>query len=122
MLAQQQLPLPAMGKVRKIKRVPVPAPDVTSLPKRDTSKSTQPLSIVKGKTKTLKRTKRVFDKLGQTKDTPPETDSMRIFYTSLLTQNPKSAMALKWCLERGLLKEKQTQEAILSLEMAKVKI
>ena len=37
------------------------------------------------------------------KATPPESDSLRIFYTSLLRQNRDSKMAIKWCTEHGLL-------------------
>ena len=75
-------------------------------------------------TKTTKtKTKKTYTKLGQTKDAPPETDSLRIFYTSLFLQNPHSKMAMKWCLERGLLTDKEAQEAILVLEMeAKAKV
>jgi hypothetical protein len=36
------------------------------------------------------------------KPTPPPDDPLRIFYTSLLRQNPDSKMALKWCQDRGL--------------------
>lgn len=36
------------------------------------------------------------------KPTPPPDDPLRIFYTSLLRQNPESKMALKWCQDRGL--------------------
>ena len=40
---------------------------------------------------------------GQKYDTPPVEDGVRTFYESLMTQNPKSKMALKWCIEHGLL-------------------
>lgn len=40
---------------------------------------------------------------GQKHSTPPEDDTLRRFYTSLLEQKPDSEMAFKWCLERGLL-------------------
>lgn len=43
-----------------------------------------------------------FPKKGQTKPTPTENDSLRLFYTSLLYENPESQMALKWCIEHGL--------------------
>eukprot|EP00889_Picochlorum_renovo_P001865 jgi/Picre1/28895/NNA_004291.t1 len=43
-----------------------------------------------------KRVRKVFDKPGQTRETPPEEDPQRRFYTSLLEQNPKSEMAQKW--------------------------
>jgi len=60
-----------------------------------------------------------YEKLGQTKPTPGESDSLRRFYTSLLRQNPNSRMAMKWCLERGLLSEDEAQEAVLLLKMEK---
>ena len=52
------------------------------------------------KTKPLKAK---YDRIGQTKETPPENDSLRKFYWSLLHQRPDSMMAMKWCLERGLI-------------------
>lgn len=57
----------------------------------------EPKKIIK------KKIKREYSKLGQTKDTPPENDSLRRFYTSLLEQKPESLMAKKWCIEHGLL-------------------
>lgn len=64
-------------------------------------------------------TKKTYSKIGQTKETPCDRDPLCIFYTSLLQQNPNSKMALQWCLERGLLSKKKTEEAILVLEMTK---
>ena len=61
-------------------------------------------------------------KPGQKYATPPETDSLRIFYTSLLKQRPDSDMALKWCVERGILTEKKAQAALLTKEMTKLKV
>ena len=61
-------------------------------------------------------------KPGQKYATPEETDSLRIFYTSLLKQRPNSEMALKWCLERGVLTEKKAQAAILTLGMKNLKV
>jgi hypothetical protein len=54
-----------------------------------------------------KSVKKEFLMEGQTKATPPENDSLRKFYTSLLKQNKKSEMALKWCIEHGLLPEQK---------------
>eukprot|EP01068_Selenidium_serpulae_P008590 Selendium_serpulae@DN5023_c0_g2_i2.p1 len=34
---------------------------------------------------------------------PPKGDGTRAFYESLLEENPNSLMALKWCLEHGVL-------------------
>jgi hypothetical protein len=52
--------------------------------------------------KTIKKNSKEFPKEGQTKPTPPESDSLRKFYTSLLKQKKDSEMALKWCTEHGL--------------------
>jgi hypothetical protein len=60
-----------------------------------------------------------YKKLGQTKDTPPPRDSLRVFYTSLYKQNRNSYMAMKWCLERGLLTDKQTRNVLLSMNVEK---
>lgn len=59
-----------------------------------------------------------YGRRGQTKETPPPKDGLRKFYTSLLAQRPDSAMAMRWCLEHGLIPEKQIDEIVLSLEMA----
>jgi hypothetical protein len=91
--------------------------------KESKSKTTKMDLDVKQTTSTKTKPKKTYTKLGQTKDAPPPTDSLRIFYTSLFSQNPNSKMAMKWCLERGLLSEKDAQEAILVLEMeAKAKV
>ena len=52
--------------------------------------------------KTIKKISKEFPKEGQTKPTPPESDSLRKFYTSLLRQKKDSEMALKWCTDHGL--------------------
>ena len=49
------------------------------------------------------RVKKVFDKPGQTRDTPSEIDPLRKFYTTLLEQVPGSEMARRWCAIHGLL-------------------
>ena len=51
----------------------------------------------------VKSTRREFPKDGQTKHTPGLSDPLRKFYTSLLSQKPDSKMAIKWCMEHGLL-------------------
>jgi hypothetical protein len=53
--------------------------------------------------KPIKKSQKEFPKEGQTKTTPPETDPLRKFYTSLLKQKKDSEMALKWCTEHGLV-------------------
>lgn len=70
---------------------------------------------VKKTTTTKVKAKKVFSILGQTKTTPPETDSLRKFYTSLLVQNPESKMAMEWCLERGLIPEKSIKKIMKKL-------
>ncbi|ETV87919.1 hypothetical protein H257_01326 [Aphanomyces astaci] len=42
-------------------------------------------------------------KPGQKHPTPSPGFADRVFYESLLSQNPKSKMAKKWCLEYGVL-------------------
>lgn len=71
------------------------------------------------KTKKIITKKKIYPKLGQTKETPPETDSLRKFYTSLLKQNSKSEMAIKWCIERGLMPK---QEDNITYSISKLKL
>jgi hypothetical protein len=61
-------------------------------------------------------------KLGQKKPTPEEGCGLRKYYTSLLKQNKNSSMALKWCLEHGLLSTKKAQEAVITLGVKGLKI
>jgi len=56
------------------------------------------------------RVKKEYDLPGQSRETPEETDPMRKFYTSLLEQNPDSAMAKKWCVMHGLLSAEEAEE------------
>ncbi len=44
-------------------------------------------------------------------DTPPESDGTRIFYESLLRENPNSQMAYKYCCENGIIKSKNYIQA-----------
>jgi len=62
----------------------------------------------KEKSAEVARTKRVFEKPGQTRPEPEEDDPLRKFYTSLLEQVPDSEMAKRWCVMSGLL---STEEA-----------
>lgn len=55
------------------------------------------------------RVKKEFDLPGQTRETPPEADPLRKFYTSLLSQNPGSEMAKKWCVQNGLLSRDEAE-------------
>ena len=53
---------------------------------------------------------------GQKHDTPEEGDGSRIFYESLLRQNPDSKMAMKWCVENGVLDESTAKKFIAKLK------
>ncbi len=75
------------------------------------------------KPKKIIKKKNIYPKLGQTKPTPPETDSLRKFYTSLLTQNSKSEMAIKWCTEHGLMpKQEENTTYSIANSISKLKI
>jgi aryl-alcohol dehydrogenase-like predicted oxidoreductase len=63
-----------------------------------------------------------YDKPGQKYETPPAKDALRAFYTTLLEQRPDSQMALKWCLEHGLLSDAKATEAVLMFQIQKIKI
>lgn len=71
---------------------------------------------------TKTKTKKTFSKVGQKRSTPPESDGVYRFYTSLLQQNPKSMMALKWCLEHGVFSKSKAEKVALQLQMANMKI
>ena len=49
--------------------------------------------------------------VGQKRDTPDETDSLRKFYASLRAQKPESEMAEIWLMEHGLLPEEEQKKA-----------
>ena len=57
-------------------------------------------------------------KKGQTKDIPQ--DGLYKFYTSLLKQNPNSKMAMKWCLEHGLVPEKDIDSITKKIQKLKI--
>lgn len=50
-----------------------------------------------------KQVKKIYEMPGQTRETPPEEDPLRRFYTTLLEQVPTSEMARRWCAIHGLL-------------------
>lgn len=78
---------------------------------------------VKPKTKVTKpKEKKIYDKPGQKKDTPPPSDPLYKFYTSLYKQNKNSKMAMQWCLEHGVFTPKKAAEVELLLKMEKMKI
>lgn len=54
--------------------------------------------------KTLKKVIKK-EKIKKTKNTPPITDPLRKFYTSLLEQKPDSKMAIEWCIKYNLYDE-----------------
>mmetsp|Transcript_4720 Transcript_4720/g.8574 ORF Transcript_4720/g.8574 Transcript_4720/m.8574 type:complete len:355 (-) Transcript_4720:545-1609(-) len=60
-----------------------------------------------------------FGMPGQTKETPPENDSLRKFYISLLSQKPNSDMAKKWCLQYGLLPLDEAEAYIAEMKAQK---
>jgi hypothetical protein len=61
---------------------------------------------------TIAKPKNSTFKTGQRYPTPPTTDSLYVFYTSLLQQNPKSLMAMRWCLEHGLIPIKDISKSM----------
>ncbi len=51
--------------------------------------------------------------------------SLSKFYGSLLTQNPRSKMALKWCVENGILTKnshEKAQRALITLDLETIKL
>lgn len=58
---------------------------------------------------------------GQKYPTPPKGDPVRAYYESLLKYNPKSELALKHCIEYGILTEKEAIEG-LSILNKEVKV
>jgi hypothetical protein len=63
-----------------------------------------------------------FKKIGQKYPSPAKTESLAKFYLSLLKERPNSSMALKWCVEHGLLSPKKSEEAVLMLGVQKIKL
>ncbi len=94
-------------------------PEKKEIPKKAVKK----LQTDSIKPKKIIKKKNIYPKLGQTKPTPPETDSLRKFYTSLLTQNSKSEMAIKWCTEHGLMpKQEENTTYSIANSISKLKI
>ena len=95
-----------------VKSIALPKSKKTKAVSTAQSKKTKAVSVAK-KVKSPKSVKspkqsKVVKKAKETKDaktkpTPPEKDPLRIFYTSLLKQNPQSKMARDWCKRHGLL-------------------
>lgn len=65
---------------------------------------------------------KVFKKPGQKKTTPPPSDPLYRFYTSLLRQKPESKLAMKWCVEHGVLSKAKAEQLLLILEMDKLQL
>eukprot|EP00890_Picochlorum_soloecismus_P005831 jgi/Picsp_1/6249/NSC_03603-R1_protein len=79
------------------------APSTVAKPKSKKVVPGKNKSPSKEKSAETTRTKRVFEKPGQTRPEPEEDDPLRKFYTSLLEQVPESEMAKRWCVMSGLL-------------------
>ncbi len=108
----------ALPLVKTDKTVPLSSVKVVKKDKSDKAvKTVKALPLAPAKT--IDKQKNKYKKIGQTKDTPLPNEPLTRFYTSLLKQTPGSRMALKWCLERGLLGDKAANEAVLVLEMEK---
>lgn len=89
--------VPDLNQKRKV----APSKVAKSKPKKVASE--KKASPSKEKSAETTRTKRIFDKPGQTRPEPEEDDPLRKFYTSLLEQVPDSEMAKRWCVMSGLL-------------------
>lgn len=64
-----------------------------------------------------------FPKLGQKYATPPPTDALYKFYTSLYKQTQgESKMAIKWMLEHGAFTKKKVDQILLESSMDKLSI
>lgn len=124
--------LAEMGNLSVIKSKPqktkpesaseVKAKATTKTPRKPTATEAKTPKTLAPRKKTLKVTESKFGRLGQTKETPAEKDALRKFYCSLLRQKPGSKMAMKWCLERGLIPDDEIEGVVLVLEMDKCKI
>ena len=89
--------VPNLNQKRKV----APSKLTKSEPKKMASE--KKASPSKEKSAEMTKTKRVFEKPGQTRPEPEEDDPLRKFYTSLLEQVPDSEMAKRWCVMSGLL-------------------
>ena len=98
------------------KKGKTPAKKEVAKPKKEAPK---PAAKVE-KTAASKKPEEKNDRLpGQKYDTPDENDGSRIFYESLLKQNPNSKMAMKWCVEYGVLDQTQAKKYQAILEKKK---
>lgn len=90
------------------------------MPPKSTKAPAKAPKAPKAPTKKAPAKKKTFKKPGQKKVTPPKTDSLRIFYSSLFKQNPKSDMAFTWLLERGVFSEKKATDLLMSRGLEKL--
>jgi hypothetical protein len=89
--------------------------------KRNQKSTKRPTKSPKKPTKSDKpatnaNSKKLFFVPGQKYVSPSDGDGTRVFYESLLNQNPKSLMAKKWCLEYGLLSKDKASEVMGDLK------
>ena len=94
----------------------IPAPSQPSTEPQDISKP--PAKPRKSKTNTEEDQSESFHQ-GQRHPEPSLDDPSRAFYESLLQQNPKSEMAIKYCLEHGLVPESMIDEMMTALTKLK---
>mmetsp|Transcript_143894 Transcript_143894/g.447042 ORF Transcript_143894/g.447042 Transcript_143894/m.447042 type:complete len:171 (-) Transcript_143894:90-602(-) len=59
-------------------------------------------------------------KVGQKYSPPPTSDPLRAFYESLLQENEDSAIAVRWCVEHGVLSEQEHKHFLKKYAKAKV--
>jgi len=79
-------------------------------PKKKIQKKKSQPKTEKGKETKSDNPKKQYYLSGQKHPTPYESDGTRIFYESLLNQDPNSIMAQKFCLEYGILSESKIEE------------
>eukprot|EP00927_Polykrikos_kofoidii_P074629 TRINITY_DN70664_c0_g1_i1.p2 TRINITY_DN70664_c0_g1~~TRINITY_DN70664_c0_g1_i1.p2 ORF type:complete len:144 (-),score=23.85 TRINITY_DN70664_c0_g1_i1:367-798(-) len=60
-----------------------------------------------------------FSKQGQKYPTPPDDDATRMFYESLFHENSSSKMAIKYCVERGILSTKELEQVWIEYRSVK---
>mmetsp|Transcript_4052 Transcript_4052/g.4685 ORF Transcript_4052/g.4685 Transcript_4052/m.4685 type:complete len:126 (+) Transcript_4052:197-574(+) len=58
-------------------------------------------------------------KPGQKKETPPPASGTRVFYESLYRERKDSLIALKWCIEFGVLSQEEAEKGLIELEKRK---
>ena len=89
----------------KTKSKEMPATKTKSVKNKEKVKEKDIVKTIETKVKVTETKAKAKPKTKKTIKVPPENDSLRRFYESLLKQNPASAMARKWCIDHGLLEE-----------------